>query len=316
MRPDIFSVVGIVSLLFTLFTLAPSGAAWSQSPDSLLTVTDSGAVFSDSLHVAYDTSRVMRENTGVSRPPSFKRDISETYTDLRNLPVPQKNPERKRVVHRPEILFYVLMLVALLLGVLKLSFPSYFNNLFRVFFNSSLRQSQLTEQLLQALLPSVFFNLFFFISGGVYVFLVLGHFGKLDLVHDIRLLPVFIAGLLGIYLFKFLWLKFIGWVSGMPEELNAYIFIVYLVNKMAGICMLPFLPVLAFSDKPIAAVAVLLSVIVLGFMLVVRFLRSYALAAARMHIPAFHFLLYIISLELLPLLIFFKMATLILDKNL
>ncbi|HMC98856.1 MAG TPA: hypothetical protein VKH37_01840, partial [Ferruginibacter sp.] len=67
-------------------------------------------------------------------------------------------------------MFYVLVGMLLLLAIFRFFFARYFGNLFRVFFNTSLRQSQLTDQLLQAKLPSLFFNIFFIISGGLYIY--------------------------------------------------------------------------------------------------------------------------------------------------
>ncbi|MBK7884324.1 MAG: hypothetical protein IPJ81_11420 [Chitinophagaceae bacterium] len=56
--------------------------------------------------------------------------------------------------------FYILTGLVLLLGILKVLYYRYFQTLFRVFFNTSLRQSQLTDQLLIAKLQSLIFNIF------------------------------------------------------------------------------------------------------------------------------------------------------------
>ena len=53
--------------------------------------------------------------------------------------------------------------------------------------------------------------------------------------------------LAAIYLVKFLVLKFIGWVFSISRATDIYIFIVFLVNKMLGIFLLPFLIVIIFS---------------------------------------------------------------------
>ena len=66
-----------------------------------------------------------------------------------------------------DIVFYLLAGLILLVGIIKFFFSRYFTNLFRVFFNTSLRQSQLADQLLQAKLPSLFFNAFFTILASI-----------------------------------------------------------------------------------------------------------------------------------------------------
>ena len=63
-------------------------------------------------------------------------------------------------------------------GIVAGPIPVFFHQVFhqsvRVFFNTSLRQSQLTDQLLQAKLPSLLFNLFFVLSAGVYAYTIPG----------------------------------------------------------------------------------------------------------------------------------------------
>lgn len=302
----------LLFLFFLSVSLPPAG--WSQLPDSSSVIADTSSSAADSVSVISDSL-----SAGDSAPainPQVAEGMAPVPSNLRDLPSPLTVAEKERKPKREEGIFYIILLVAFFLGILRISFPSYFNNLFRVFFNTSLRQNQLTDQLLQSMLPSLFFNLFFFLSGGVYIYLLLGYFGKLDIASDLPLLPLCAGSLMGVYLLKFFWLKFLGWVTGMPAELNSYVFIVYLVNKMIGIGLVPFLPVIAFADQQIVSVAVLVSAMLIGFILMIRFLRSYSLAAARLRVPTLHFILYIIALEIFPLLILIRLAALLLDKKL
>ncbi len=58
--------------------------------------------------------------------------------------------------------------------------------------------------------------------------------------------------LAAIYLVKFVVLKFIGWVFSISRATDIYIFIVFLVNKMLGIFLLPFLILITFSGPELA----------------------------------------------------------------
>lgn len=315
MRPKAIHLPCIIRMFSLAFLLLVACVFRSQSQDTLMPRTDSIAP-ADSLASLRDSADSAVNTVAEKVSSRFTKDVLSEYSESRKLPSPVASGIKERVSRKSDHLFYIVLFAGLLLGILKISFPSYFNNLFRVFFNTSLRQKQLTDQLLQSLWPSLLFNVFFFISGGIYIYLVMGYYGKLDATADFGLLLLFTGILFLVYLIKFFWLKFIGWVSGMPEDFNNNVFIVYLVNKILGIMFLPFLPVIAFADKAVTSVAVLVSFILVGFMLVVRFLRSYSLAAARLRIPALHFFIYVISMEVLPLLILFKVAALLLDKNL
>lgn len=212
--------------------------------------------------------------------------------------------------------FYLLAAIVLLLALLRFFFARYFTNLFRVFFNTSLRQSQLTDQLLQAKLPSLLFNLFFVISGGIYVYSLLSYY-KLVNPQNKWILYALCTAVLGfVYVMKFCILKFTGWVTGYKDTTNTYIFIIFLINKIIGIFLLPFCILIAFSDSSIVQIAVIVSLLLIGLLFLLRFFRSYGLLQNQLKVSRFQFFLYIIGIELLPLLLIYKGLMLLLSKNL
>ncbi|MFT3908837.1 MAG: DUF4271 domain-containing protein [Ferruginibacter sp.] len=214
-----------------------------------------------------------------------------------------------------DIVFYILSIVLLFLGILKVSWPRYFGNLIRVFFNTSLRQGQLTDQLLQAKLPSLFFNLFFVLISGWYLYLLLNHFGKDD-YSNWKLLSICIIGLLLIYLVKFCTLKFAGWLTGYKQEAETYIFIVFLINKIIALCLVPVVIIIPFSNPGLVNTTIIISYAIIVLMFVMRFFRSYGLLQSRLKVSGLHFFIYIIGVELLPLLLIYRFALVIMSKNL
>ena len=205
-----------------------------------------------------------------------------------------------------EFLFYLLGIVILLLAIFKVLYTKYFNNIFRVFFNSSLRQNQLTDLLLQAKLPSLIFNIFFVISAGLYAWLLLEHYHQLKQNNNYILLAFSILFVAIIYCGKFLALKLIGWISGMQAAADQYIFIIFLINKITGILLIPFTVMLAFSPLHWVNIIMIASYFVIGILFLLRYLRSYGLLQTQVKITGIHFLLYIIGMEILPLLLIYK----------
>ncbi len=202
--------------------------------------------------------------------------------------------------------FYLLAGMVLLLAFLKFFYSRYFFNLFRVFFNTSLRQNKITDQLLQAKLPSFLFNIFFIISGGIYVHVLLAHYQLTG--DDKQWLSIFssIALMALIYFIKFCTLKFTGWITGLRDAVDIYVFVVFLINKIMGIFLVPFIIILAFSDPEIVKIAAIVSLMSIGIFLLLRFFRSYGLIQNQLKISKFHFFLYITGLEILPLLLIYK----------
>ena len=119
-----------------------------------------------------------------------------------------------------------------------------------------------------------------------------------------------------LYFIKYCTLKFTGWITGLKEAVDTYVFVIFLINKIMGIFLVPFIIIIAFSGTQIVDIAALISLICVGIFLLLRFLRSYGLIQNQLKISKFHFLFYIISLEILPLMLIYKGLMIYLTKNL
>ncbi|HMJ47910.1 MAG TPA: DUF4271 domain-containing protein [Ferruginibacter sp.] len=246
---------------------------------------------STSLKMAADSNHVP-----VLNPPHKKDTIKKS--DLL--------PGQPKKRGNDDIIFYLLAALLLMLGIIRTAYSRYFINMFRVFFNSSLRQSQLTDQLVQDKFPSLFLNALFVFTGGFYFYFVMQRQGLIAKEINPGFIGLAMAIIVIMYSTKFFTLKFIGWVTGYQKEADSYIFIIFLINKIIGICLLPVIIILAYSDKQLVNVFTIISFIIIGLMLLMRFFRSYGLLQHRLRVSRFHFLLYIFSLELLPLLLIYK----------
>ena len=222
-------------------------------------------------------------------------------------------------VHKPksvDAIFYLITTLVLILAFLKFFFARYFTNLFRVFFNTSLRQSQLTDQLLQAKLPSLLFNTFFVVSAGIYTASVLAYFHVVQ-ANTQWLVYGLCTGIIGIvYVMKYCILKFTGWITGNKEITNTYIFIIFLINKIIGIFLVPFIILITFSPLYLVQIGVTVSLLIIGLLFVLRFFRSYGLLQNQLKVSRFQFFLFIIGIELMPLLLIYKGLMILLSKNL
>ena len=207
-----------------------------------------------------------------------------------------------------EFLFYALAFLILLFALFKVFYTRYFNTIFRVFFNTSLRQTQLTDILLQARLPSLIFNIFFVLSTGIYVWFVQQFYRDNKSGNTISMISICIGAVALIYICKYFGLKLIGWLTGMQEAADSYIFIIFLINKIAGIVLIPFIILLGFAKQGWMEPLVYSSFFVVGILFLLRYLRSYSLLRHKITISRFHFLLYVAALEILPLIIIFRIA--------
>lgn len=155
-------------------------------------------------------------------------------------------------------------------------------------------------------MPSFMLNVFFVVIGGLYITFLLQHY-KLIRFDSFWLMFLYcILGLSAVYLIKFIGLKMSGWLFNMEEAANSYIFIVFIVNKMIGILLLPFLILLAFTLRDIYFIGLTLSWCLVAGMLIYRMILTFAAVRNQVKVNPFHFFLYICAFEIAPLLLIYK----------
>ena len=203
--------------------------------------------------------------------------------------------------------FYSIIALLLFFALAKNTFSRYLDDLFRVFFRTTLKQRQTRDQLMTAPLPSLLFNILYALSAALFVTLLLQHFHLGDEYNFWVLFAYSIAGIGIVYSIKFIALKFFGWMLGVSEATNTYIFIVFTTNKVIGILLLPFIVGLAFMDARVYDIVFSLSLCVLGALFLYRFYLSFISIRKQIIINFFHFILYIAALEVMPLLLINKL---------
>jgi hypothetical protein len=220
-------------------------------------------------------------------------------------------------IHRPnskDSLFYLLVAIMFYFALTRVFFEKYFNNLLTLFFRVSLRQQQIREQVLQTPLPSLLLNILFIISGGLYACFLL-HYSQIGANIGFWVLYVYCMLLLGaVYLVKFLLLKFIGWVFSISRATDIYVFIVFLVNKMLGIFLLPFLIIITFSGPGIREIFITISLAMVFVLWSYRVLAAYRPIRNEIKLTPFYFFLYLCAFEIAPLLLIYKVLLTYLEK--
>ena len=206
-----------------------------------------------------------------------------------------------------ELLFYAIVALIIIFALLKLVFAKYFKDLFRVFFRTTMKQRQIKEQLMQTPLPSLMFNAFFVASAGLYINLLLHYFGFTPIKNFWLLYLYCCIGLSIIYLVKFVGLIVCGWLFNMKKAAESYIFIVFIINKVIGISLIPFVVLLGFTDGTMYSVALVLSWCCVGGLLLYRFILGFAAIRNEVRFNLFHFILYLCAFEIAPLLLIYKL---------
>jgi len=213
----------------------------------------------------------------------------------------------KKEFNGKETLFYSLVALSIFFALIKYSFPKYVNDLFQVAFRTTIKQRQIGEQLVQTPLPSLLLNFYFLLAAAFYIDFLLEHYHVVP-ENGFWLFYLYCCIFLALmYIIKFLSLKLSGLIFNISETTNAYIFIVFMINKIIGICLLPLLILLAFSDNNIYKIAFTLSYAGVFALLAYRFVLAYGLVRNQIRVNTFHFFLYLCAFEIIPLLLIYKL---------
>ncbi len=205
--------------------------------------------------------------------------------------------------------FYQFVLLCLLLGIIRLMDTKYFNNLWRALANPNLGGGKIKENLQGAGLPNILMNIFFNFSMGMYIYFVARYYTpfRLAAIPQPLLLLMLIAGTSAIYLAKYVAVKFSGWAFRVEGITEYYLFNVFLINKVIGVILLPFIMVIAFCERDWVQHVVIVSFIITGALMAARYVRSWQVFGSFLQFSKFHFFLYLCASELLPLAIILKL---------
>lgn len=203
-------------------------------------------------------------------------------------------------------IFYLFFCCLLYIGLMRLAFPRYMGDLFLVFRNVVHRQKQLRDQVAQYALPSLMLNLFFCISGGIFLFFLWRpELRSLNWSPHLSILLLILL-LIAIGLGKFLLLQLAGWLAGRQKEASAYAFIVFMVNKVGGILLLPVSLMLAYRDDADRSIWVGMAWFLVAALFLTRLVRAYDFANKELKINILHFVFMVFSFEVLPLMLIGK----------
>jgi hypothetical protein len=210
--------------------------------------------------------------------------------------------------------FYLLVLIILFFALVRVVFAKYMQNLFTVMFRASLKQKQIREQLSQTPLPSLLLNIFFVLVAGTFASFLLRYYNQFTEV-NFWLLVFYTSVIISIiYFFKFLVLKFTGWVFNLKAAANTYIFIVFLINKILALFLLPLVILIAFQSAE-ADIWVTISFILIVIALVYRYLASFGPIRSEIKVKQIHFFLYLCAFEIAPLLLIYKVLLNFFEKT-
>ena len=204
-----------------------------------------------------------------------------------------------------DYLFYLLLSIVFFLSIVQIFFKKYINSILDIFFQPGFRQRQTKEQISQERVGGLLLNILFIVSTSAFISLMV----KNNINYQFSFWQIFgisIISLLVIYLVKFIFTMFMGWVFDKQEIASSYNFLIFVINKFIGIILIPILFFIAYANTDLKQLSISTALIILGFLFVYRFFKAFQTLSGRLKISAYHFFIYFCSVEILPLIILYK----------
>ncbi|SFQ08159.1 protein of unknown function [Parafilimonas terrae] len=214
-------------------------------------------------------------------------------------------PGIEKAATNSDEIFYILIFILFFLSLIKAAFPKYFDSIFTLSFQATFRQTQTREQMAQNFFPAFMLNILFALCGGIFITLYAGS-EKWSSLPFWELFVYSTGILLLAYSVKYLVISFTGWVFNAKEAATEYRFVVFLVNKLLGILVIPLLFLIAYSSDGIKSIAITIVLCLVVFSLAVRYIVSLARIRKNLSVTAFHFFVYLCAVEIIPLLVIYK----------
>lgn len=260
--------------------------------------------------ISSDTSSLAVHNISTTDSTIHRTKDSLSYTLLKQYPILSNSKPFFMLTNykqrsTTDLLFYVLLCVVLFFGIIRSIFPRYVKNIFGIIFQTKFRQVQTREQLVQDNVAATLLNILFIISVSLFISLLV-YKNQIGSLIFWKMAGSSSLCLIVIYIIKLLFTRFMGWIFHATTAAKTYNFIVFIINKIIGIVIIPFLFLITFSSMQQSQFFIVLSLCVLSLLLLMRLFLTYKSISNILKMNAIHFFLYFCSLEILPLLLMYK----------
>ncbi|MBI5217942.1 MAG: DUF4271 domain-containing protein [Bacteroidia bacterium] len=156
---------------------------------------------------------------------------------------------------------------------------------------------------------SLILNLLFIINFGLFFYEASAFYGITIFKMQGFIFFLFLTGALGlIYLFKYLFYSFIGYVINLSGQIYEYLHNIFLYSKLFGIALFPVVICIPFVEEKACSILIKTGIALYILSFIFRIFRGFQISF-KINFSIFYLILYLCAVEILPLLLlgkFFK----------
>ncbi len=218
--------------------------------------------------------------------------------------------QKAEQVEKPQqFLFLIVIAILLLLTVLVSISRAQIKKVYSAFFNDIILRSLYREK--GSLSTSIYLSLYlmFIANLGIYVYLSLRQYNLLFGDSDLSTLAYCVAGIGVLIAAKHIVLGLISFIFPVSKDMDTYHFVILMFGILTGLVLAPANVFLAYADAGLAKLIITGTEIFLLLFYILLLLRSLFLVRNYIALHFFHFLLYLCTIEVVPVLLLYKMIT-------
>jgi hypothetical protein len=292
--------VRVINILFVFITLVFGGQLSAQNPFEVRQTPNLAA--RDTLK----ENKSPEESIDHSNPFEIKH-VPTNYAIRDTLLVKKPIPITSKKTANPNFLFVTISILLLFLTMLVVLNRSLLANIYRAILSDTFLKSVYRFQNNSQTLSYGLFYLFFILNAGLFLFLLLKQL-KVDYFSSDPILFFVCVGIIAaVYLVRHLVLKIIGVIFPVTKEVGYFNFTILAFNIFLGIALLPINGLISFSGDYIATLCLYIGVIIFVILYSIRQLRGMLLAANFLTYQKFHFIIYLCTVEIAPVIILAKL---------
>jgi len=208
----------------------------------------------------------------------------------------------------PDWIFPLIVIIIASFAWLRAFYSKYFGQIISAFFNNNLANQVVRDENILVQRASVLLNIVFNLVAALLLYFMSIRFGWSpgSSFSGLNRYLFFTLVVSAAYTFKFLVLKICGYLFHLDKEMATYIFNIFLINNVLGICLLPLVAIIAFGLAAYTNMILYAAIILVAAAFLYRIGRGLAAGISSPVFSFYYLFLYLCTLEIAPLLMLVK----------
>ena len=205
----------------------------------------------------------------------------------------------------------ILLFAIVLMAIVRFSFSKYLHKVLDSILNYQTASNLLSEKNMRNLRGSIFLNFLFFVNLALFLVQYAVYILSLNQENNnfIFFLYSFLI-LIIVYSVKAILIRLMGYIFGAVKESKEYLHTVFIYNKNLGVFLLPIIISVPFIALYATPILLNIGLFITLIFYIFRLFRGFKILF-RQHVSIFYMILYLCALEILPLLMIYKLLYLL-----